>query len=134
MINRLAQVTILVRDHEEALKFYTEKLDLEKCEDDSTTIHGFRWLTIAPKDQKWPEIVLLKPGPPFQDKQTAEQLLTLVGKNPTWVFQTDNCHKTYETLRTKGVKFLSPPEQKPYGTEAIFEDLYGNKFSLLEPR
>jgi catechol 2,3-dioxygenase-like lactoylglutathione lyase family enzyme len=131
MISKLAQVTILVRDQEEALRFFTEKLGLVKRSDDSS-MPGLRWLTVSPRDQKFPEIVLQKPGPPFHDEATTRELLGWVGKNPTWVFNTDDCKKEYETLKSRGVKFVAEPEEKPYGIEALFEDLYGNMYSLLE--
>jgi predicted enzyme related to lactoylglutathione lyase len=133
LITRLGQVTVIVKDQEEALRFYTEKLGLVKRADDSS-LPGFRWLTVSPKDQKLPEIVLQKPGPPFHDDETARELLERVGKNPTWVFNTDDCRKDYETMKSRGVNFVAEPESKPYGIEALFEDLYGNMYSLLEMR
>jgi catechol 2,3-dioxygenase-like lactoylglutathione lyase family enzyme len=133
MITKLAQVTVIVKDQEEALRFFTEKIGLEKRADDSS-VPGLRWLTVSPKDQKYPEIVLQKPGPPFHDEETARELLERVGKNPTWVFNTDDCKRDYELFKSRGVKFIAEPESKPYGIEALFEDLYGNMYSLLELR
>jgi catechol 2,3-dioxygenase-like lactoylglutathione lyase family enzyme len=133
MITRLAQVTVIVKDQEEALRFYTEKLGLVKRSDDGS-MPGFRWLTVSPRDQRYPEIVLQKPGPPFQDEDTAREMMQRVGTNPTWVFNTDNCNEEYHVMRSRGVKFLAEPEEKSYGTEALFQDLYGNMYSLLEPR
>jgi len=131
MITRLGSVTILVPDQEEALRFYTEILGFEKRQDDSKTMPGFRWLTVAPKGDDV-EIVLAKPGPPMQDKETTEGMLKHVGRSSHHdnftirVFQTDDCQRTYETWCSKGVKFVSEPRKRPYGVEAIFEDLYGN--------
>jgi catechol 2,3-dioxygenase-like lactoylglutathione lyase family enzyme len=133
MITRLSQVTIIVKDQEEALRFFTNKVGLVKRADDSS-IPGLRWLTVSPKDQKYPEIVLQKPGPPFHDDETQRELLEMVGKNPTWVFNTDDCKKDYDEMKSRGVKFVAEPEDKPYGIEALFEDLYGNMYSLLELR
>jgi predicted enzyme related to lactoylglutathione lyase len=131
LITKLAQVTIIVRDQDEALRFYTEKLGLVKRSDDSS-MPGVRWLTVSPKDQRYPEIVLQKPGPPFHDEETVKELLERVGKNPTWVFNTDDCQKDYASLKSRGVDFLAEPEEKPYGIEALFQDIYGNMFSLLQ--
>lgn len=75
-------MTVIVRDQEEALQFYTEKLELVKRADDSS-VPGLRWVTVSPRDQKYPEIVLQKPGPPYHDEETARDLLERVGKNPT---------------------------------------------------
>lgn len=132
MITKLIRVTILVRDQDEALKFYTEKLGLEK-KADMTFGPGMRWLTVAPKDQKDLEIVLLKPEPAMNGDEVAKVLASRVGQGTPWVLATDNCQKTYEDLVSRGVKFTTPPKQQMYGVEAVFEDLYGNPFSLLQP-
>ena len=92
-----------------------------------------RWLTVAPQGQTEVEIVLFTPGS-WQDEEATKALLGRVGQGTTWVFNTDDCQKEYETLSARGVKFVSPPQERPYGIEALFEDLYGNGFSLLEPR
>jgi predicted enzyme related to lactoylglutathione lyase len=123
---RLALVTIFVRDQDEALCFYTEKLGFEKRGDDSQTMPGFRWLTVAPKDQKEPEFVLLK----AVEKEQVEQ----IGKQSHLGFNTDDCRRTYEMLKARGVKFTSPPEDIGYGVQALFEDLYGNEYVLIQTR
>jgi catechol 2,3-dioxygenase-like lactoylglutathione lyase family enzyme len=125
MLNRLSVVTILVRDQDEALKYYTETLGLEKI-DDVPFGEGNRWLTVAAKDQKDLQIFLC-PGDSF-----GMNLMDHVGKAPAWAFGTDNCQETYETLSARGVKFNGPPKQQPYGIEAVFKDLYGNMFSVVE--
>lgn len=71
-------------------------------------------------------IVLLK----AEDKEQKD----LVGKQNNIGFETDNCRETYEMLRSRGVKFTSPPEQAPWGLQALFADLYGNEFVLIERR
>lgn len=133
MINKLNVVTILVRDQEEALRFYTEKLGFEKRADQMFG-PGVRWLTVAPPDQEEVEIVLQKPDPAMHGEEQAEAMLALVGKTPTWSFSTNDCRAAHETLSDRGVNFVQPPEEQPYGVEALFEDLYGNVFSLLEQR
>ena len=132
IINRLAHVTIFVRDEDEALSFYTEKLGLEKRAD-VIVGPGMRWLTVAPAGQTEVEIVLHRPGG-WHDEATAEKLEERIGQGTIWVCNTDYCHKAYSTLKSRGVRFLSAPEERQYGLEAIFEDLYCNVFSLLEPR
>ena len=133
MITRLIRVTILVRDQDEAVRFYTEKLGLEKRAD-VTFGPGARWLTVAPQGQTELEIVLQQPAVALHGEEGAEQLLARVGQGTTWVFSTDDCRATYERLRARGVKFISPPQEQMYGVEALFEDLYGNRFSLLSPK
>jgi predicted enzyme related to lactoylglutathione lyase len=125
MLNKLSVVTVLVRDQDEALEFYTEKLGLEKL-DDVPFGEGNRWLTVTAKDQKDLQIFLCKADSFGMD------LMDHVGKAPSWAFGTDNCRETYETLSARGVKFTSPPTEQPWGIQAIFEDLYGNKFSVVQ--
>lgn len=125
MLTKLAVVTILVRDQDEALKFYTEKLGLEKMDDIEFGTEG-RWLTVYAPEQKDVQIFLQR-----ADSFGAD-LMDHVGHAPSWAFNTDNCQETYETLKGRGVKFLSEPKQQPWGIQAVFEDLYGNKFSIVE--
>ena len=125
MLTKLAVVTILVRDQDEALQFYTEKLGLEKM-DDMSFGEGNRWLTVTGPKQKDVQIFLQKAD------SFGINLMDHVGKAPTWAFNTDNCRETYRVLKERGVKFLSEPKEQPWGIEAICEDLYGNKFSIVE--
>lgn len=132
MITRLARVTIYVRNQDEALKFYTEALGLEVRSDVSFG-PGARWLTVAPVGQSDIEIVLQEPVPAMHGEEFAQKISERVGQGTTWVFATDDCRADYETLKGRGVTFSSEPEEQPYGVEAVFQDLYGNSFSLLQP-
>ena len=114
LISQHSVISILVRDQDEALRFYTEKLRLEMRKD-VTFAPGLRLLTVGVRGQAKPEIALEH-----------------VGRQVPMVFVTDNCRKEYERLRARGVKFASAPTQQLYGLEAVFEDLYGHAFSLLE--
>ena len=125
MLTKLAVVTILVRDQDEALRYYTEKLGLEKM-DDMNFGEGNRWLTVTAPQQRDVQIFLQK-ADSFGVDATDQ-----VGKATRWAFNTDNCRETYETLKARGVKFLSEPKEQPWGIEASFEDLYGNQFSVVE--
>ena len=129
MITKLTHVTVLVRDQEKALRWYTEKLGFVKKEDDSSTIRGYRWLTIVPPHQAEPEIVLGKPR--------TDVGLEAVGRQQPeayWVLGSDDCKGTYEKLRAKGVEFLGEPKEQPYGVEVGFKDLYGNIYYIIESR
>jgi len=129
----LAIISILVEDQDEALRFYTEKLGLEKRAD-VTFGAGLRWLTVAPKSQKRPEIALAIPDTSLYCPSGRMQTQRVhVSQDVSGVFDTDDCCKMYTTLLSRGVKFVSPPTKQLYGTEAVFEDPYGNMFSLLEP-
>jgi predicted enzyme related to lactoylglutathione lyase len=130
-ITRLVQVTILVHDQDAALAFYVDKLGFEKRED--RTFGGFRWLTVAPAGNHDIAIVLEKPGDDMGEARR-QQLAAQIGQAPSWVLDTADCNAAYETLKARGVEFLSPPKKMPYGVEAVFKDLYGNSFALIQHR
>lgn len=132
MITHLIRVTILVRDQDEALRFYTEALGFEKRADVSFG-PAARWLTVAPPQQGELEIVLQLPDPALHGEEEARRMLERVGQAPTWVLSTDDCQGDYARLVERGVTFTSSPQQQPYGLEAVFLDLYGNSYSLLQP-
>ena len=132
MITKLIRVTILVRDYDEALAFYTGKLGFEKRADE-TFGPEMRWLTVAPPQQRELEIVLQQPHVGFHGEEQAQAMLERIGQQPAWVFETGDCQQEYEELQGRGVVFVSAPQQQPYGVEAIFQDLYGNSYSLLQP-
>ena len=135
MISRMSHTTIFVLNQQDALEFYTQKLGFE-VRMDQTMDGGFRWLTVGPRTQPDLEIVLMevKAGP-MMDEAAAQQFRTLIekGKMGAGVFQTPDCRKTYEELKAKGVQFLSPPQERFYGVEAILKDNSGNWFSMTQP-
>jgi len=130
VITKLSLVTILVRDQEEALRWFTETLGLKKLQDASYG-KGGRWLVVTPHDQSDFGIVLQKPDVEEHGAESARLKMEQIGKGTTWVFRADNLDETYETLSARGVKFLSPPKALPWGRQAIFEDLYGNRYALM---
>jgi catechol 2,3-dioxygenase-like lactoylglutathione lyase family enzyme len=134
MISKLSHASIYVLDQDEAKEFYTGKLGFEVRTDIST--EGFRWLTVAPKDQPDLEIVLMQATAPGLDEEGATQLRALVSKGVVGggVFATDDCHRTYRELSERGVEFLQEPADRPYGVEAVFRDNSGNWFSLTQRR
>jgi predicted enzyme related to lactoylglutathione lyase len=131
MIERISHVTILVKDQDEALKFYREKLGFDIVED-AKMPSGDRWLTVAPKEGKDVQIVLQKPSAAVFGEEGAREMLKRVGQAPAWAFKVDDCQKTCDDLAKKGVKIVSPPVKHPFATEAILSDLYGNAFILME--
>ena len=138
VIKRQSHSTIFVTDQQEALEFYRDKLGFEVRTDMPMTDEGdIRWLTLSPKGQPDLEIILapLTPGPMF-DAEQAEQIKGLVqsGALGIGVFQTDDINGDYERLSKQGVEFVSPPEEKFYGIEAIVKDNSGNWFSLTQPK
>jgi catechol 2,3-dioxygenase-like lactoylglutathione lyase family enzyme len=136
MITKLSHVPIFVLDQASAKEFYVDKLGF-KVKMEADMGGGDTWLTISPPEQPDLEIILavVKPGMMF-DEPTANALKELVksGKLGAAVFHTDDCFKTYEELKAKGVKFRAAPEDKFYGIEAIIEDDSGNWFSMTQPK
>ncbi len=136
MINRLSVATIWVTDHNEALRFYTEKLGFQIRAD--ITNGDYRWLTVGLKGQSDLEFHLaaLKPGGSLT-QEDVNQLTKLVetGKIGSGPWKTDDCQKTYETLKARGVDFVQPPTDRPYGIiEAVFKDNSGNIMVLAQDK
>jgi catechol 2,3-dioxygenase-like lactoylglutathione lyase family enzyme len=132
VITSLSHTTIWVLDQDEALAFYTEKLGFEVNTD--ARMDDFRWLTVSPPDRPDHELVLLVPGPPMMDEESAGQVKALVAKGAlgAGAFETDDCRATFAELRERGVTFLSEPVERFYGVEATFRDNSGNWFSMTE--
>ncbi|MEM9293388.1 MAG: VOC family protein [Acidobacteriota bacterium] len=121
-ITQITSVTILVEDQDEALKWYTEKLGFEVVTD-LQYAEDARWLTVVPKGQTFPEISLERAG---------EARAALVGQSGSTVLATEDCHGTFELLKERGVETLGEPQKLPWGTQAMFKDLYGNLLIILE--
>ena len=135
MIQKLSHTTIHVFDQEQALDFYANKLGFE-VRMDMTIESGFRWLTVGPKSQPDLELVLFAVKPGMFDEAAAGHLRALLeqGALGVGVFDTNDCRATYAELSAKGVDFISPPQEQPYGIEATFRDNSGNMFSLTQHR
>jgi predicted enzyme related to lactoylglutathione lyase len=129
---KLGNVTILIRDYDEALKFYTEVLGFEMRYDQKFG-SGARWVTVAAPGQDV-QIILQKPEPAMHGEENARKMTERIGQNPTWVLATDDIRKTYDLYSSRGVKFSEPPKETPWGTQAIFKDLYGNSYALVQSR
>ena len=132
MITKLTHTTVWVLDQDAARDFYTDKLGFAVNTDER--MDGFRWLTVSPPNQPDHQLILLEPGPPMMDPETAEQLRELVAKGVIGpgAFETDDCRKTYNELRERGVNFLSEPAERFYGIEATLRDNSGNWFSMVQ--
>jgi uncharacterized glyoxalase superfamily protein PhnB len=96
-----------------------------------------RWLTVCVPGHPEREILLERPGPPAMDDATAEQVRELVSKGAMggWFgLLTDDCRKTYETLKERGVEFTDGPNEQPYGIDCGIRDPFGNKLRFVQPR
>jgi catechol 2,3-dioxygenase-like lactoylglutathione lyase family enzyme len=136
MLTDLNTVQVWVHDQDEALAFYTEKLGLEVREDVTVPELGnFRWLTVGVPGQDTVAITLMAvPGAPVFDEQTREQILSLVARGAAsgLFFSTDDCRKSYEELKARGVEFTEGPTEQPYGVDAGFRDPSGNQMRVMQ--
>ncbi|HKC27517.1 MAG TPA: VOC family protein [Jatrophihabitans sp.] len=135
---KIGSAQVWVHDQDVALEFYTKKLGMEVRSDVTVPELGnFRWLTVAPPGDEDVSIVLMAiPGPPVLDAQTADEVRNLMSKGfaSTVFLVTDDCQKSYEELRARGVEFTETPEERPYGVDSGFRDPSGNSFRLTEVR
>ena len=134
MITGFGTVTVYVLDPDRAKHFYIEALGFEERTD--TSLDGFRWLTVGPKNQPDLEVLLAVPAAPMFSDEDAATVRGLVAKGALGggVLDTDDCRATFEALRAKGVTFLQEPTERPYGVEAILRDDSGNWFSLTQSK
>ena len=138
---KISTAQLWVHDQDAALAFYTDKLGWEVQTDVTVPELGnFRWLTVAPPGQADVAIVLMAiPGQPVLDNDTADQISALMAKGfaGTIFLTTEDCQASYDELRQRGVDFVEPPEQRPYGIDSAFRDPSGNNIRLtqiLDPR
>ncbi|MBE8720787.1 VOC family protein [Sphingobacterium pedocola] len=128
MITKAAQITILVKNLEEAKEFYTEKLGFSVCADQMFSL-DWRYVTVAPQNDNATVFELAVAETPEQQKlignQSAGQILVM--------FQSDNIEGDFMRMREKGVIFHGTPTTVPGGKGVGFEDLYGNQFDLYQP-
>jgi catechol 2,3-dioxygenase-like lactoylglutathione lyase family enzyme len=134
MIMNVSLTTIYCLDQQKARDFYVDVLGF-KPHTDVTTGEGYRWLTVNLPDQPDVEVTLMKPGPPL-DAEAAAFIERQLGKGNSGGLglRVDDCHKTCEELRAKGVSFVQEPADRPYGVEAVIRDNSGNWLVLVEPK
>ena len=131
MKQSIGAVTLLVRDYDEAISFYTTKLRFELAED--TPIgDGKRWVLLAPPGSKEGRILLAK----AKNEEEIASVGRQAGGRVFLFLYTDDFGRDYREMRRLGVKFNEQPRHEAYGAVAVFEDLYGNKWDLimLKPR
>jgi catechol 2,3-dioxygenase-like lactoylglutathione lyase family enzyme len=128
MPQALAHVTFLVRDYDEALAFFTESLGFRVVENTPQPANK-RWILIAPPGSQGANLLLARAATPEQLQQVGNQ----AGGRVCFFLTTDDFWRDYRLMLAANVKFLESPRQESYGTVAVFEDLYGNKWDLLQP-
>ena len=132
MITRMSHATVWVKNQQEALEFYRDKLGFE-VDTDAMVGDDFRWLTMKIPSQPGFEIILMEPKPGMMlDQDSADKLRSLIDKGVLGggVFEADDIYKTYDQLKAKGVAFQGPPSVQSWGTATVMKDNSGNWFSL----
>jgi catechol 2,3-dioxygenase-like lactoylglutathione lyase family enzyme len=125
---RLASVTLLVPDYDEAIAWFTEALGFTLISDVALG-KGKRWVVVSP-GAGGAEIVLAKPGDERQRARIGDQTSGRV----MLFLHTDDFWRDHSAMLDKGLRFVEAPRTEPYGTVAVFEDAWGNRWDLIEPR
>jgi catechol 2,3-dioxygenase-like lactoylglutathione lyase family enzyme len=128
MKQKIAHIALVVKDYDDAIKFYTEKLDFQLLEDTKLSQHK-RWVLIAPKGATECCLLLAKAS---NDKQIASIGNQTGGRVFLFLF-TDDFWRDYNKMLDRDIHFVRPPKEEEYGWVAVFEDLYGNLWDLLQP-
>lgn len=128
MKQSLAHVALVVRDYDEAIAFYVETLGFELLADEYQPEQDKRWVVVRPKGAAGCSIVLGKATNTHQEKFIGDQ----AGGRVMMFLQTDDFWRDYHLYRDKGVVFVREPNEATYGTVAVFKDIYGNLWDLIE--
>lgn len=127
MKQSIAHIALVVDDYDEAIKFYTEKLDFTLLEDTPQS-ETKRWVLVTPKGAEGCSLLLAKGVGEEQRSRIGNQ----TGGRVFLFLRTDDFWRDYENYRSKGINFIREPKTEEYGTVAVFEDLYGNLWDLIE--
>jgi catechol 2,3-dioxygenase-like lactoylglutathione lyase family enzyme len=129
MKQSLALVAIVVRDYDEAIDYYTRVLGFTLVEDTFQTEQNKRWIVVSPPGATESRLLLARASNEEQRSRIGNQ----TGGRVFLFLHTDDFRRDYDRYRAAGVEFVRPPTEQPYGTVAVFKDLYGNLWDLVEP-
>ncbi len=121
-------MALVVRDYDEAIAFYTGKLNFTVVEDTYQPAQDKRWVLIAPPGSTGPTLLLARASTPEQERVVGNQ----TGGRVFLFLDTDDFWRDYNRMVAVGITFLRDPKVESYGTVAVFEDLYGNRWDLVE--
>lgn len=124
----IAQIAVLVREYDEAIEFFVQKLGFTLLEDTDMGL-GKRWVVVRPSSPSGVSLLLARAATPEQAASVGNQ----AGGRVFLFLHTDDFEREHVSMTARGVRFLESPRREPYGTVAVFEDLYGNKWDLIEP-
>ena len=133
MSQNLAHVCLLVRDYDEAIHFFTHSLGFHLIEDSPSKDregHDKRWVLVAPPGSRGTNLLLAKAS----HEQESSRIGNQTGGRVFLFLHTDDFWRDHAAMLAKGVRFVRSPREEPYGTVAVFEDLYGNQWDLLQPK
>ncbi|WP_029215042.1 VOC family protein [Kallotenue papyrolyticum] len=130
MKQSLGLVSLVVRDYDEALEFFVGKLGFELVEDTHVPEQSKRWVVVCPPGATESRLLLARASSPEQVSRVGAQ----TGGRVFLFLYTENFWRDYERYKACGVEFVRPPKQEPYGIVAVFKDLYGNLWDLLQPK
>ena len=128
MTQSLAHVALVVRDYDEAIAWYTDKLGFTLVADEYQPEQDKRWVLVAPPGSTGTSLLLARAGTPEQAAFIGNQ----AGGRVFLFLATDDFARDHQAMLAKGVRFVREPKAAPYGTVAVFEDLYGNLWDLIE--
>lgn len=123
----ITHFALVVRDYDEAIVFYTQKLNFRLLED-TVLSETKRWVLVAPPGAKECSILLAKAATEEQRSRIGNQ----TGGRVFLFLNTDDIWRDYEAMRAKNIRFIRTPQVEEYGTVAVFEDLYGNLWDLIQ--
>ena len=132
MRQRIAHVALVVADYDEAIAWFTEKLRFTVVEDTYQPAQDKRWVVVAPpgaEASSGTTLLLARAATPAQARFVGDQ----AGGRVFLFLHTDDFRRDYDAMRAAGVTFVREPAEEPYGTVAVFLDLYGNRWDLVQP-
>lgn len=128
MHQTIAHIALVVRDYDEAIAFYTQKLNFTLVEDTYQPEQDKRWVLVAPPNSSGTSLLLARASKPEQEPFIGNQ----AGGRVFLFLQTDDFWRDYHAMQANGITFIREPKQADYGTVAVFSDLYGNLWDLIE--
>jgi len=128
MKQSIIHVALVVRDYDEAIAFFCQKLHFDLVEDTYQPAQDKRWVVVSPPGSSGTNLLLARASTPEQEASIGNQ----TGGRVFLFLSTDDFWRDYNEMLAVGIKFVRGPKDEPYGTVAVFEDLYGNLWDLIE--
>ena len=130
MLQSIVHIALVVRDYDEAIDFYTNRLHFTLIEDSYQPEQDKRWVVVAPPGSHGTTVLLARASKPEQEAfigdQTGGRVFLFLGTDDFW--------RDYREMQERGIRFVREPKEADYGTVAVFEDLYGNRWDLIQFR